>query len=77
MIGESVADWYSGVRALGNLFVFGIVGIPVYLAVGASLFGRPRNLRAAGVFVGTVAAFAVGFVLLFPILGAVLGIFVP
>lgn len=77
MIVESVADWYASTKILGYLLIFGIVGIPLYLAAAISVFERPRNFRAAGVFLGTLLAFWVFALVCFPILAAILGIFVP
>ncbi|MEE8470836.1 MAG: hypothetical protein V3S51_05850 [Dehalococcoidia bacterium] len=77
MITETVADWYARTNFLGYMVVFGILLFPVYLAILSSIIDKPRNMKVTAVFLGMVSVFAVGFLASFPILGAVLGLFVP
>ncbi|MEE8471480.1 MAG: hypothetical protein V3S51_09140 [Dehalococcoidia bacterium] len=77
MITETVADWYAGSNFLGYVVVFGILAFPVYLAILTAVVGKPRNMKVTGIFLAMVCVIAVGFIVMSPVLGAVLGLFVP
>lgn len=76
MIMESVAQWYASTRALGYIVTFGVLGMPLYLAVLSSLFEPPFKLRTTAMFLGTALAIVVGWILLFLVTDVVTGIFI-
>ena len=41
--------------SIGVVLVFGIILMPVVILVLASIFGKPRNFRVTGIFLGLFA----------------------
>jgi len=48
-----------GLLSIGVVLVFGIILMPVVILVLASIFGKPRNLRVTGIFLGLFAGLIV------------------
>ncbi len=44
-----------GFLSIGIVLVFGIILAPVIILILASIFGKPRNLRVTGIFLGMFA----------------------
>lgn len=38
--------------SIGVVLVFGIILMPIIILIFASIFGKPRNLRVTGMFLG-------------------------
>jgi hypothetical protein len=49
-----------GLLTIGVVLVFGIILMPVVILVLASIFGKPRNFRVTGIFLGLFAALMLG-----------------
>ncbi len=73
----TVEEWYASTRVVGNLVIFLIIGVPVYLSVLTSVFEPPRNFRMTGIFLGMIVTGVIAFVITFAVLGTVLSFFVP
>lgn len=41
-----------GFLSIGVVLIFGIILTPVIILILASIFGKPRNLRVTGIFLG-------------------------
>jgi len=51
---------------IGIIVVFGIILMPVFIMIFASIFGKPRDLRVTGIFLGLLGGLILlGVVLIF------------
>lgn len=63
--------------SIGLLVIFGIILLPVYLYILASLIGRPKNLKTALLFIGFPFLIIALFIVAIWVLGAILQAVVP
>jgi hypothetical protein len=38
--------------SIGLILIFGIIMVPVYILILASIFGKPHNMRVTALFIG-------------------------
>ncbi len=66
-----------GFLSIGIVLVFGIILAPVVILILASIFGKPRNLRVTGIFLGMFAGLMIMGIALVWLLTMFLGFLIP
>lgn len=66
-----------GFLSIGVVLVFGIILAPVIILVLASIFGKPRNLRVTGIFLGMFAGLIMMGIVLVWLFTLMLGFLIP
>ena len=57
--------------------IMGVIGIPLITIVTIAIFTAPRNFRIPGLFLGSIILQIVGFIVVFAVIGVLLGFIVP
>lgn len=63
--------------SLGNILIFGIILVPVYVAILAAFIGKPRQTKFTAFIYGSTLAMIVMAILGIWVLGKVLSLFIP